>query len=141
MKKLLILPLLVVSLFACNVAGDADYAELAKDTCDCVNKSTEQISPEMLQVIVDSDGDQAKMQELMGEYASNNPTQAMQDAQLMQGAMVTDLTSCIEGLKSKYEDVYSTDSETEVQEKILKELKGMDDCKSAYAFMKIGMAK
>jgi hypothetical protein len=141
MKKLLILPLLALSLFACNVADDADYAALAKDTCDCVNKSTEQLSPEMMQVIADSDGDQTKMQELMGVYASENPMQAMNDAQVMQGTMVQELTSCIDGLKSKYDDVYSTDSDEEVQDKILEELKSMDDCKSSYAFMKMGMTK
>ncbi|GAB5416607.1 MAG: hypothetical protein Crog4KO_34310 [Crocinitomicaceae bacterium] len=139
MKKLFILPALALSLFACNVADDADYKALAKDACDCVNKSTDQLSPEMMQVIVDSEGDETKLQELMAAYASENPMQAMQDAQAMQGSMVTDITTCMEGLEKKYDDVYSTDSEAEIQKKILDELKAMDDCKSSYAFMKMGM--
>ena len=56
MKKLFILlPALALSLFACNVAGDEDYKALAKDACDCVNKSTESLSPEMKKVIMCSD--------------------------------------------------------------------------------------
>ena len=94
----------------------------------------------MKKVITDSDGDEAKFQKLMESYASENPMQAMQDAQAMQGAMSTEMISCLDGLKTKYDDLYTNDSETEVQNKLLEELKAMEDCKSSYVFMKMGMA-
>ncbi len=162
MKKILLLHILAFSLVACGDNGKTDetaadekdspekeevvdmaaqYESLAQDACDCVNESTAQLSPEMVQVIVDSEGDQTKLQELMAVFMSENPTQAMEDAQAMQGPMVTEITECMERVEKKYDDVYSTDSDTEIQQKILNELKAMDDCKSSYTFMKMGMEK
>jgi len=138
MKKLFILPALALSLFACNVADDADYEAVAKDTCDCVNKSTEALSPEMMQVIADSNGDETKLQDLMSKYASENPMQAMQDAQLLQGAFVQDLTECMEGVEKKYDDLYA--NEEEAEKNIMAALEKMDDCKTTYAILKMGLA-
>lgn len=139
MKKLLLLPALSLALFACNVAGDEDYEALAKDACGCINESTGELSDEMIKVIVDADGDQAKLEELMGEYMAADPSAAMKDVQAMQGSMVQDMTTCMEGLEKKYDDVYSTDSEEEVQKKIMEKLEAMDDCKSSVAIMKLGL--
>lgn len=156
MKKIFLIPVLVLGLFACggesNTTEDKtpeeeveevkepDYEALAKDACDCVNSSTDQLSPAIMKVIVDSGGDESKLEELMTVFAEEDPIQAMQDVQLMQGSMVQEITSCMDGLESKYADVYSLESEADIQEKLLAELKNMDGCTSSFVFMKMGMA-
>lgn len=140
MKKLLILPALALMLFSCG-GGDSEenFKALSKDACDCVNKSTEQLSPEMIKVLEDSDGDQQKMQELMGEYAAANPTQAMEDATLMQGDMMNTMVSCLDDVQKEYADSFEGLTDKEVQEKMLVELKSMDGCKSSYTLVKMAI--
>lgn len=139
MKKLLILPAALFVLFSCNVAGDSEYKEMAKDACDCVNKSTKELSPEMIDVIVSSDGDKSKLNEKMTAYAQDNPIQAMADATKMQQSMMPELTTCMGALEEKYKNVYSSESEAEIQKKLIDFMKKMEGCESSVAFLKMGM--
>src|SRR3989344_6011342 len=102
MKKLfyILLAPVVLSLGACNMADDSDYENMANDICDCVNKNTDGIS----------DGIETANQEI----AMEDPAQAMKDAEEMMG-LQANMTKCGEDLEKKYEKVYSSDTEAEVQ--------------------------
>jgi hypothetical protein len=139
MKKLLILPLLALTLFSCGSDSEEDFKALSQDACDCVNESTKELSPEMIKVLADSEGDQAKMEKLMGDYAEANPMQAMQDATLMQGEMINNMTTCLDGVQKKYADSFDGMTDKEVQEKMMEQLKGMEDCKSSYTLVKMAI--
>lgn len=141
MKKLLILPALALMMFSCGTDTEENFKALSKDACDCVNKSTKELSPEMIKVLEDCEGDQAKMQELMGEYASDNPTQAMADATLMQGEMMNEMVTCLDGVQKEYADSFEGMSDTEVQEGMMEQLKVMDGCKSSYTLVKMAIGQ
>lgn len=139
MKKFLILPAALFVLMSCNVAGDSDYEDMAKDACDCVNKSTKELSPEMIEVIISSEGDKDKLSEKMTAYAQDNPMQAMADATKMQNTMMPELTACMGTLEKKYKNVYTSESEAEVQVKLLEFMKKLEGCESSVAFIKMGI--
>ena len=141
MKKLFILPLLSLVLFACDNTTDEDFEAFAKDACGCVNESTAQLSPEMLKILDEFGGDKVKMQEMMAEYAAENPTQAMEDASLMQGAVINDFTQCLDKVQKKYSDKYTSKTDEEVQEALLAALKEMDGCESSYGMVKMALGK
>ncbi len=133
------LPVALFVLFSCNIAGDAEYQEMAKDACDCVNKATKNLSPEMIDVIVSSDGDKVKLQEKMAAYAKEFPFQAVEDATKMNESMMPELSACLKSVEQKYKNVYSTESDEEIQIKLLAFLKKTNGCESAAAFFKLSM--
>ena len=142
--KIIVGVLLVLISLGCGSVKNGkedDFGSLAKDSCKCVNKSLKDLSPEMIEVIEGSYGNEAKLQELMTEYAMSNPTQAMEDAKKMQGSMVDDITNCMGKLQNKYDDMYTELSEREVQKRLLEELRKHGDCKATYVFMKMGMSQ
>lgn len=128
MKKLLILPVLAMALFACNMASDEDYDNMAKDMCDCVDKSLEGMSDRGKQIMTDSDGDDAKIQEGFMSYAMEDSEAASADMNVLAG-MAASLQKCGEGLESKYDNVYTTDSEEEREKKLVEAVNRLDGCK------------
>jgi hypothetical protein len=61
----------------------------------------------------------------------------MADAQAMQ-ELGTEMQDCSKDLEKKYDQVYTSESEDEVIEKILSALKAKDGCEFTYAIMKMG---
>lgn len=139
MKKLfyiLIAPV-VLSLGACNMADDSDYENMATDICDCVNKNTGGISEGMKTAIVDAVNSGKDVETAIQEVAMKDPAQAMKDAEEMMG-LEAGMTKCGEDLEKKYENVYSSDSEAEVQKKLVETLKKNKSCAFTYAMYKLG---
>ena len=64
MKKLILLLSIssAVLVTSCNMASDADYDAMAKDMCDCVNKSSTGISDDMKNAIILSEKDGTDME-------------------------------------------------------------------------------
>lgn len=140
MKYSLLLSTLLLTLFACNMSDETDYKNLAKDTCDCVNLFTDDLSDEMMDILETSNGDEAKLEELMMSYMMKDAEAAMKDAETLQGSGTAEMTECMEKIEKKYDDVYTTLSEDEVVAKIMKELEKMDDCNRARIILKMGIA-
>lgn len=129
MKKLLILPILAMSLFACNMASQEDYDNMAKDMCGCVEESLEGMSDRGKQIMEDSDGDDVKMQEDFMAYMIEDSEGAEADMMVLE-KMQLSLTSCGEKLEKKYDDVYSNESEDEIMKKLVEAVNNLDDgCK------------
>ncbi|MCR9172392.1 MAG: hypothetical protein NXI10_07880 [bacterium] len=139
MKKLLILPVLSLILFSCGNTTEEDYKNMAQDSCDCVNKATAQLSPRMQDILNEFGGDQARMESMMAEYAMEDQAAAMEDAQKFQGAVINDFTTCLDGVQKKYSDKFTTDSDEEVQKKMLDILKDLDGCASSYGMVKMAI--
>ena len=140
MIKVLLLPALLMSILACDNSTEQDYKNMAKDTCDCVNLVAKDLSPGMIELISECDGDQMKLQEGMMDLMMEDPDATMNDVSILEGKATTDMEACMKKLETKYDDVYTTLSETEILEKIMVELKSMPDCKSSVAIIKMGMA-
>src|SRR3989338_4295504 len=120
MKKLfyILLAPVVLSLGACNMADDSDYENMANDICDCVNSGK-------------------NVETAIQEIAMEDPAQAMKDAEEMMG-LEAGMTKCGEDLEKKYENVYSSDTEAEVQKKLVETLKKNKSCAFTYAMYKLG---
>lgn len=141
MKITLLISTLLLILFACNMSSDEDFKAIAKDTCDCINVFTSKLSPEMMEIIESSNGDESKLEAAMMDYMTKDPVQGMKDVQVLQGGEnMQEMTACMEGIEKKYDNVYTTLSEDEILSKIIEQLKTMDDCKSTIAILKMGMA-
>lgn len=118
-----------MSLFACNMASQEDYDNMAKDMCGCVEESLEGMSDRGKQIMEDSDGDDVKMQEDFMAYMIEDSEGAEADMMVL-GKMRLSLTSCGEKLEKKYDDVYSNESEDEIMKKLVEAVNNLDDgCK------------
>lgn len=139
MKKF-ILPLLVmtVALGSCNMANDDDYKNLSKDMCDCVNKNAKGMSDGMRDVLIKSGKDGSNMEALMQEHMMKNPEQGMEDINALT-KIGEGMDACVNDLEKKYKDIYTNDSEKEVQEKVIAILKAEKGCELTYALMQIGL--
>ena len=140
MKKLLLLPALLITLIACNNASEEDFKNIAKDTCDCVNLVAKDLSPGMTKLIIDADGDQTKLEAGMMDLMLEDQETTMNDVNILQGKAIQDMETCMAKLEKKYDDVYTQLSETEILDKLMVELEKMSDCKSSVAIIKMGMA-
>lgn len=139
MKKLLLLLTVssAVLVTSCNMASDADYDAMATDMCDCVNKSSDGISDNMKDAIVKSEKDGTDMQAAVTEVMMKDLKTGMADAQAMID-LGKDMETCSKDLEKKYNQVYTSESEDEVIEKILTTLKAKQGCEFTYALMKMG---
>ena len=139
MKNLLFITTLLIGLSACNMADDGDYKGMATDMCACFNDATVGLSDEGRKAIEDAGKNDTDMQTALMEYAQENPMQAMQDGQVLAGLEEGNVMECIAKLETKYADVKTTDSEAEVQEKLIDVMKDIKGCELTYAFVKAGL--
>lgn len=139
MKKLFLLLSLssAVLVTSCNMASEADYNAMAKDMCDCVTKSSSGISDEMKNALVKSEKDGTDMQQAMTEVMMKDMEKGMADAQAMID-LGQEMETCSKDLEKKYNEVYTTESQDVVIEKVLTALKAQKGCEFTYALMKMG---
>ena len=95
------------------------------------------ISDGMKTAIVDAIDSGKDVETAVQEFAMQDPAQAMKDAEEMMG-LEAGMTKCGEDLEKKYENVYSSDSEEEVQKKLVETLQKNKSCKFTYAMYKLG---
>ncbi|MDA9298887.1 hypothetical protein N9P79_00810 [Crocinitomicaceae bacterium] len=136
MKNLLFISTLLIGLSACDMADDSDYEGMASDLCGCFNEATAGLSDEGRKVIEDAGENGIDTQTALMEFTQEDPIQGMKDAQILQGLGDGDFMSCVNDLESKYNDVYTTGTEAEIQEKLIDAMKDVKKCKLTYAFMK-----
>lgn len=139
MKKLLyVLCPVVLALGACNMADDKDFDNMAADVCGCVNSNTGELSEGMKKTIIDADKSGQDLQEAVMAYAMKNPEQGMKDAEAMTN-LEKGMEGCMKDLEKKYDNVYSADSEEEIQKKLVEKLAANKDCAFTYAIVKMGL--
>jgi len=138
--KRFILPLLglTLALGSCNMANDDDYKNMSKDMCDCVNKNSNGISAGMRDAIIKASKDGANMESLVQEQVMKDPEQGMKDVEAIMG-LAEGMEKCGTDLETKYKDVYTNDTEKEVQDKLMKIIETEKGCEFTAALMKIGM--
>ncbi|MDC1283105.1 hypothetical protein N8Z27_02870, partial [Crocinitomicaceae bacterium] len=102
----------------------------------CFNEATAGLSDEGRKVIEDAGENGIDTQTALMEFTQEDPIQGMKDAQILQGLGDGDFMSCVNDLESKYNDVYTTGTEAEIQEKLIDAMKDVKKCKLTYAFMK-----
>ncbi len=137
MKKLFFLPLALLILFSCNFANENDIDQLAGEMCECWRPANEGVSEEGRRVIVDAAENNKDFEEALFEYGMDNPEQAEKDAAAIELIESTAVESCLSSLEVKYNDLYTTDSEAEITEKLLKAIKKQKNCEVLYGFVKI----
>lgn len=145
MKTLLttnIFLLLTAFSFAGTTPNDnGTYDEVAAKMCDCVNQSSSLLSQRMINILVETDGDEAMMEAAFEKYVEEDLEATMKDVEVLQGPMINDLTSCLDRVTDEFEDVYTGASEEEVEEGILEALENMEGCESTVVFLKIGSSE
>ncbi|MFM7662472.1 MAG: hypothetical protein ACKO6A_07395 [Bacteroidota bacterium] len=138
MKKALIFSATIAILSACNLAGDDDYKMVAKDLCDCTNKTSSGVSPKMKKAIIDVSKNGGSMEAAMQKMAEDDPTALMNDTEgLMKYA--SDFEKCSKDLEKKYDKLKTLDDDKEIQDKFLKAFEGASNCELTTAMMKIGL--
>jgi len=132
--------MLIVSTISasCNVAGKDDYANVAEDICGCVNSKSEDISEGMKTAIIDAVETGQEMEASVDAYATENPDQAIKDGVAMM-ELGERIEGCIADLEIKYKDLYSNESDEEIERRLLEALKKNDKCKWTHALIKSEM--
>lgn len=108
--------------------------------CDCVNQSMGFLSERMVNVIVQANGDEAIMQAELEKYVEEDLEAAMKDVEVLQGSMIDDMTNCFDRVADDYEDVYTDDSDEQIEVKIIAAMEELDGCETSVAFFRLGMA-
>jgi len=145
MKNILSLITFVVAANVCVAQTDSTlvadievYQSMASDMCGCFNTATAGLSEEGRKVIEEAGRSDKGIQAVLMEYAERNPEQAAADGEVLTNMGGEDLMKCIEGLEEKYSDIYSVDSEDEVESNIIGAMSKLEVCWLSLAFMKAG---
>ena len=139
MKKLILsLLVLTLALGSCNMANDDDYKNLAKDLCDCVNKNSKDISPKMREAIIMSAENGKDFEKVLTEAITEDPAGGMKDYNAVM-ALMKSMGTCVKDLEKKYKDIYTADTEDEMQKKLMDVFKAEKNCDLTYAIMKKGL--
>jgi len=117
---------------SCNLAGGDEYANIATEMCECVNKSSNALSPEFKDAIIMADGDLNKFQTSALELQRKNPEKFQKELQeIMQSE------TCMNNIELKYQDLYTREKKEVVQDNLLNAMKENGDCKFTYSLIKI----
>ena len=136
MKKYFYISMIAcISLASCNVAGKDDYANVAEDICGCVNTKSEDISQGMKTAIMDAVETGQDMESAVDAYATENPDQALKDGLAMM-ELGERIEGCITELEVKYKDLYSSESDEEIERRLLEALEKNAKCKWTHALIK-----
>jgi len=141
-KVLLSISLSFVSLFSIAQSNSEEavlYREAAQGMCDCVNESFMDLSERMRDIVLDAAGDEQKFEEEAYDYATEDPEAAALDFELIEGSVMTSMESCFDRIVNDYEDVYTEDSDEEVEKKLIEALRTLDGCETAVAFFELGI--
>ncbi|MFT6246258.1 MAG: hypothetical protein ACJA0U_002512 [Salibacteraceae bacterium] len=136
MKNLLFITTLLIGLLGCNLADDADYTEIADEMCGCFNEATAGLSEEGRDVIIEAGKKDVDFQIALTEYAQNEPVKGMQDNLVLENIGKQGFIDCMTDIQKKYEEVYTTDSEDEISQKVIKVMQKNKSCDLTYAIMK-----
>jgi hypothetical protein len=138
MKKVILFTAGLALLSACNLAGDKDYKMIAKDLCDCSNKSSSLVSPKMQKAIITASKNGGNIEAAMQKMAEEDPTALLADTEgLMKYA--ADFEKCTNDLEKKYDDLKTMDEDKEIQDKFIKAFEESSNCELTTAMMKIGL--
>jgi hypothetical protein len=138
MKKLFYFVLPSALLFtSCNMASDSDYESMSNDMCECTNTNTANISKETKDAIVETVKSGKSMEEAMTKLAMKNPEQTMEDGQNLMAASAK-IENCIKSLETKYENIYTKESQSEVMDRLIETLKLNKSCEFTYAMIQMG---
>jgi hypothetical protein len=94
----------------------------------------------MRDILTDTQGDQEKLGVALEVYVAEDMEAAMQDMDLLQGLVLTDMTTCFDRVSEDYEDLYTSSSEEEILEGLLEAMEDNESCQGSLAFMKLGIA-
>lgn len=138
MRTALIISTLLIGISACNIATDKDYENLANDLCDCYNQVADDLSPGLVASIIDAEEKGEDMLLVMKDYMEEAPDLALKDLDAMEAGQIRIETECMDKLEKKYEGLYSTETQTEMDNKLLKFIGSEDGCEFTNAMMKLG---
>lgn len=127
-----------VAMLSCNVASEADYNAMADDMCGCFNEATKGVSPEFKNAIIKADKENKDLEVIMTEMAETNPEQLLKDAAAFEKA-TANFEECGTKLEKKYDAVYTTESESEIQSHIVKVLQKRAGCELTVALVNMGL--
>ena len=139
MKTLLFITTILIGLSGCNRADDADYTEIADEMCGCFNEATAGLSEEGRNVIIKAGKSDIDFEIALTEYAQEEPVKGMQDNLVLMHLGEQAFVDCMSDIQTKYDEVYTTDSEDEVLQKVIKIMQKNKGCDLTYAIIKNGL--
>jgi hypothetical protein len=139
MTNLLFITILLIGLLGCNLADDADYIEISDEMCGCFNEATAGLSEEGRDVIIEAGKNDVNFEIALTEYAQNEPVKGMQDNLVLMNLGNQGFMDCMTDIEEKYDEVYTTDSEGEILQKVMKIMQKNESCDLTYAIMKTNL--
>ncbi|MCR9172393.1 MAG: hypothetical protein NXI10_07885 [bacterium] len=118
---------------------NSDYVNISREVCDCVSESTEQLSPRIREIFINSQGDPTKLEQLIEVYASEDEEGAMKDAELLQGEVATDIDKCMARIESNYGELYESTGEEEIQKEMLLILEDSEGCEMSASILSLSL--
>lgn len=142
MKFILLTASALILATSCKQASQEDYENMTADMCDCFSPLKEDLSNGMQEAIIESANTNGNFEEVISDYAMQNPSEAMADATVLMSLEDpgNEIQTCIAGLETKYKDIKTMESETEVQNKIIEILEKREGCELTYALVKLGLS-
>lgn len=119
-------------------ASREDYVELAQDMCGCVESNAKGLSPGMREVLIKSGYDPSQMEALMQEFMMEHLEEGMNDIEVLQN-IGDGMDKCVNKLSKKYKNIYSHQTEEEIQAMLVDILGEEKGCELTYALMMIGL--
>ncbi|XOV66840.1 MAG: hypothetical protein ACFHU9_14535 [Fluviicola sp.] len=116
---------------------DDIYMEVSEQVCSCIGGSTDPLSERMIDIFIEANGDQMAFQELIANYASEDPDGAMVDADLLQGTVASDVDKCMLRIESDYDSLYESTPEDEIEENLIAILEGREGCEISVSVLKL----
>lgn len=139
MKKYVYVTLIAgFTIGSCNLADKDDYANVAEDMCSCLNSKSEDISQGMKTAIIDAVEKNQTIEHAMEAYALQNPD-SMENDIIAMAQLGESFEACGVDLEVKYKDLYTNDSDKEIQRRLLEALNKNQKCKWTAAITKAGM--
>lgn len=139
MKNLLFITTLLIGLSGCNLADDGDYTAIADEMCGCFNEATAGLSDEGRNVIIEAGKNDIDFEIALTQYAQEEPIKGMQDNLVLVQLGEQAFVDCMTDIQTKYDEVYTTDSDDEVLQKVIKIMQKNKSCDLTYAILRNGL--
>jgi hypothetical protein len=120
---------------------DDIYMEVSEEVCNCIGGSTDPLSERMIDIFIEANGDQTAFQELLENYAAEDPEGAMADAELLQGTVASDVDKCMLRIESDYDSLYESTPDDEIEQTLIAILEDREGCEISVSVLKLATSE
>lgn len=125
-------------LVSCSIARESDYENAANDLCNCINKNSDGISESTKSSIISLSKSDGSMEDVFAKMTINDPELIIKDGEALMQLGVK-IEGCGKEIEKKYDNIYTNESDEEIQKRFLEILGENGNCEWTYALVKLGL--